>query len=217
MASIPGIPVAVIVSGGILVWSGVYNQSLTNTLGSILTGQKPSPGPQVVNQVSGAPAGAPGASSSTVANTALKYAGSRYVWGGAPGTAAGVDQGTDCSGFVNMVVGRDLGLAIPGYGAGKYNGSTHGPTTLSYLGWGGVPGITRAQLQAGDLVVWQTHMGIALGGDQMISALDTQDGVKVTSIENGSPTGEVLFCKRLAVQPNTSASNPYAGGITGRA
>jgi cell wall-associated NlpC family hydrolase len=60
-----------------------------------------------------------------------------------------------------------------------------------------VTSITQAEMQAGDLVVWQTHMGIWLGNGQMISALDTNDGVKVTSLADGSPTGEILFPKRL--------------------
>jgi cell wall-associated NlpC family hydrolase len=115
-----------------------------------------------------------------------------------------------------MVLGRDLGQPIPGYGAGAYSGSSHGPNTLAYLIWGGVRTIPRNQLQAGDLVVWQSHMGIALGGDQMISALDTRDGVKVTSIEGGSPTGEVLFCKRLTglsgVTPGMGSTPPNLFG-----
>jgi hypothetical protein len=40
-------------------------------------------------------------------------------------------------------------------------------------------------------------MGFALGNNQMISALDTNDGVKVTSIPDGSPTGEPLSVRRL--------------------
>ena len=43
---VPGLPVAVIAAGGILVWSGLFNQSLTAALGSLLTGKAPTPGPQ---------------------------------------------------------------------------------------------------------------------------------------------------------------------------
>jgi len=214
--SVPGIPVAIIAAGGILAWSGIYNQTLTSSLGSILTGKAPTAGPQTVTPVSAS--AAPGTTDSAVANDAMKYAGSSYVWGGAPGTQAGVDGGTDCSGFVNMVLGRDLKQPIPGYAAGAYTGSEHGPSTVSYLAWGGVSGITESQLQAGDLVVWETHMGISLGGTQMISALDTASGVKVTSIADGSPMGEVLFSKRLTglsgVAPTPSGTTPtsYTGG-----
>ena len=214
--AIPGLPVAFIAGGALLAWSGIYNQTLTSALGSLLKGNAPTPGPQV--QISVPTSGSVTTTNSAVANDALKYVGNKYVWGGAPGTTVGVDGGTDCSGFVNMVVGRDLKQAIPGYGAGAFNGSAHGPSTVSWLAWGGVSGIQQSELQAGDLVVWETHMGIALGNGQMISALDTNDGVKVTTIAGGSPTGEVLFCKRLTglsgVTPATSTSdiNALLGG-----
>ena len=73
---------AIIAAGGILVWSGIYNQSLSSALGSILRGQKPSQGPQVATSVPGAPGTtvSPGTTSSAVANDALKYVGSPYVW-----------------------------------------------------------------------------------------------------------------------------------------
>jgi SLT domain-containing protein len=35
---IPGLPVAIIAGGGILVWSGIYNQTLGNALGSTAYG-----------------------------------------------------------------------------------------------------------------------------------------------------------------------------------
>ena len=61
----------------------------------------------------------------------------------------------------------------------------------------GVQSVSRAQLQPGDLCVWQTHMGIYVGGGQMISALDPAQGTMVTTIADGSPAAEILFCKRL--------------------
>jgi cell wall-associated NlpC family hydrolase len=189
------------IAGGVLMYSGIQNVTIQNVLGSLAKGTVPPKGP--AEQFATVPASAPtapgavGTTNSAIANTALKYVGNRYVWGGAPGTAKGVDAGTDCSGFVNMVVGRDLGMAVPGYAAGQYNGSTHGAPTGGWLIWGGVTGIAQSQMQPGDLVVWQTHMGIWIGNGQMVSALDTQDGVKVTSLADGSPTGEVLFPKRL--------------------
>lgn len=48
---IPGLPVGIITAGGLLVWSGIFNQSLTNTLGSLLKGKAPSAGPQAVTTV----------------------------------------------------------------------------------------------------------------------------------------------------------------------
>ena len=204
--ALSGLAVAYSTIGGVVLISGVSGNTVAMTLKSLLKGKYPGKGPQNIGtpqlgvaKGSGSGSGSvtPGSTSSAVANDALGYVGNKYVWGGAPGTQKSVDAGTDCSGFCNMVIGRDLGLPIPGYGPNEYSGSTHGPTTLSYLSWSGVTTIQQSQLQPGDLVVWPSHMGIWIGNSQMISALDTTDGVKVTSLADGSPTGEPLTCKRL--------------------
>lgn len=44
-AGIPGIPLAAMTAGGILVWSGIYNRTITDTLSSLVRGVEPSPGP----------------------------------------------------------------------------------------------------------------------------------------------------------------------------
>lgn len=48
------------------------------------------------------------ASGQAIAADALRYKGAPYVWGGAK------PSGWDCSGFVNYVIGHDLGMTIPG-------------------------------------------------------------------------------------------------------
>jgi cell wall-associated NlpC family hydrolase len=143
--------------------------------------------------------GSTGGTNSEIANDALKYVGGKYVWGGAVSTAKGSQPMSDCSGFVNAVLGRDLGKAIPGYAAGQFNGGSHGPSTLSYLAWSGATTVSggASAAQAGDLLCWASHIGIALGGGQMVSALDTADGVKQTDIPGGSPTGEPLTVRRV--------------------
>lgn len=217
-----GIMVATALGGGLLLWSGLNNKGVLTTARDLLQGNKPDPGPNQAFTLNlgslGGGSGAVPTTNSAVANTALKYNGNRYVWGGAPGTTIGVDNGTDCSGFANMVIGRDLGQPIPGFGAGKYKGSSHGPPTGAWLLWAGVKGISQRELQPGDLLVWQTHMGIYIGNGQMISALDTKDGVKITTLKGGSPLGEVMFPKRLTglsgIQPTpTGGPPPLTGGI----
>jgi cell wall-associated NlpC family hydrolase len=220
-----GIMIATALGGGILLWSGINNKGVLATARDLLQGKKPIPGAKQSFSVglngsgtagSAASGTAPTTTDSNIANTALKYDGNRYVWGGSPGTAQGVDAGTDCSGFCNMVIGRDLGMAIPGYPPGAYTGAAHGPATGGWLLWSGVASITAKELQPGDLLVWPTHMGISLGGTQMISALDTNDGVKITSIAGGTPTGEPVFCKRLMnVTPSTGKSAPNPGKFFG--
>lgn len=131
-----------------------------------------------------------------IASDAMTYVGkASYVWGGAPGTARGHDAGTDCSGFVSMVLGRDLGMAIPGYAAGTYDGSQHGPVVSAYASWSGATTLGKNEApEIGDLVCYlpDTHIGIATSGSDFVSALDPQLGVAVTGI-NGAASGTVIF------------------------
>lgn len=196
-----GKSVALTAVGGVLLWSGVTGTQISTAFRDVVSGEKLTQDQEPISGAgdSGSDTGSSGsAGSSAVASDALKYAGSSYVWGGAPGTTPGVDNGTDCSGFVNMVVGRDLGGAIPGYAAGSYTGSTHGPTTLLWLAWTGCTTISSTDIQPGDLACWQTHMGIYTDdGSTIISALDTQSGVVAMNVADAAPPGEVLFIRRL--------------------
>src|ERR1700749_518563 len=115
-----------------------------------------------------------------IVSDALKYQGAGYVFGGAPGPSRAGPW--DCSSFCNAVIGRDLDMAIPGYAAGDYHGQAHGPVVSPWAKWDGAVTLGSGQLPtAGDIVVWNGigasgHMGIALGPNQMISALDTEEG-----------------------------------------
>jgi len=106
------------------------------------------------------------------------------------------------------VLNHDLGLAIPGNGGGKWNTNTHGPATGYYLLWNGAKTISHkaSDAIAGDLCVWQTHMGIATGGGNMISALNEHLGTKVTTIPGGSPGGELLFVRRIVASFSTGTT-----------
>lgn len=129
-----------------------------------------------------------------IAEDALLYKGAGYVWAGAPG--GGHAEGHwDCSSFCNAVIGRDLHMAIPMYKGGSYNGQAHGPSTLIWLAWPGCRRIPRAEASAGDLAIWQTHMGIVIDNNHMISAQDAQLGTNVSSIIG--PPGEIVTIKQL--------------------
>jgi cell wall-associated NlpC family hydrolase len=97
-----------------------------------------------------------------VVGIAMKYLGIPYVWGGSsPG-------GFDCSGFTMYVYGQ-MGVSLP-----HYTGSQ----------WGmGVP-VSRGDLQPGDLVFFNGlgHMGIYIGGNQMIHAPHSGDVVKISPL-----------------------------------
>lgn len=210
--AISGLGVTYVISGIVIFWSGFTNNSIADTLKGFLEGAVPVHQPMappsigVNNNASGSSTGGFGGSSggsgapvsdSQIANDALKYSGHAYRYGGAPGPSG--NSPWDCSSFVNWVLGHDLGHAIPGYAAGKWNPNTHGPATGDYLLWGGAKTISHnsKDAQAGDLCVWQTHMGIAIGGGKMISALNERLGTQVTGID-GIVSGEMLFVRRVS-------------------
>jgi cell wall-associated NlpC family hydrolase len=96
------------------------------------------------------------------AQIALRYLGVKYVWGGAS------PDGFDCSGLV-MYVYAQLGIQLPHFAAAQYA-----------LG----QAVPRDQLQAGDLVFFDglDHVGIYIGGGQMVHAPQTGDVVKITPL-----------------------------------
>jgi cell wall-associated NlpC family hydrolase len=188
-------------AGGVLVYAGWKGVSVPGALRAIIGGHTPASAPAsapitaaAYATVPGAIAGAAGSpAAAAIAADALRYQGAGYVYGGAPARGIGI---WDCSSFANWVIGRDLGGAIPGYAAGTYTGAAHGPATGDWLLWSGAQHIPRAQLAAGDIACWQSHMGIAISNTQMISARNSRDGTGVSGID-GFISGEVLFCLRL--------------------
>jgi cell wall-associated NlpC family hydrolase len=205
MASqVDGIALAAVAAGGLFLYSGITGKGVLAGVQAAVQGQAPSTVAQTNPIVQSADAGAPGAvsgptpsgSSPAAAQDALSYVGKmRYVWGGAPSSG-----GVDCSSFANMVIGRDLKRAIPLYKAGSYDGSNHGPPTTVWLAWPGAVtvGHNASQAIAGDICVWQTHMGIAIGGGKMVSARSpsSNPNIGIDSIAGDVP-GEVLFVRRL--------------------
>lgn len=132
-----------------------------------------------------------------VVNEALNSIGHAYQFGGAPGVNG--DQPWDCSSCVNNNVGRVNRLAIPGYPAGSYDGSVHGPSTIGWLdAQGGVVGsIDRSLAEGGDIACWRTHMGMFINHDEMVSAENPADGTR-RSFVDGFIQGEQLIVLRLA-------------------
>lgn len=225
MQGINGIAIAAAGAGALLLWSGMKGTSVTTALRELLAGQQPSGADTL--PITGTPASALGTQTSftggsSVSQDALQYRGHKYIYGG----RSNVNGGWDCSSFCSWVLGHDLGLTIPGGSWAKVtaSGTLHGPTTLSYLAWAGAStvGHSASDAQAGDLCVWQTHMGIATGGGQMISALNPSLGTQVTSVSGGAPFGELLFVRRLVAAPGSGAvitgpGQAYYQGAGGRA
>ena len=192
--------------GAVILYAGFKGKKWTDITHGLISGQSPANAPslypittspiayqQGAYGYGGYSIGTGGtASGEAIASDAVKYQGASYVWAGAPGSGAGH---WDCSSFANAVIGRDLGMDIPMYKAGKYHGQAHGPNTIIWLAW---PGAKRVSGPApGILAIWQTQMGICVDGNKMISALNGQLGTQVTTIRNGAPPGEIVTYKQL--------------------
>lgn len=205
LSDAPVIPIGLLVIGAYLAWFGVhYWRSDTkwpsDPIKNILRG---TPAPEAAANTSDAAeaavfaaywsggsssssggtgssgGGAAPGSTSAIAQDALKYVGAGYVFGG---NASQVGH-WDCSSFVSYVLGHDLGLPLPGgrWGDPGFPPHAHGPTTSNYLLWG--TALNRNQVQAGDLVVWPTHMGIALSQTEIVAARTTASGTGTSQID----------------------------------
>lgn len=196
-----GIALGSIAAGTVFVYAGLKGKSVLASIQTVVQGNSPATSPNV-NPIKGTgnpnatPLGSANITGSVngtaIAQDAVKYQGHAYLYGGAPGPNG--SSPWDCSSFCNWVLSHDMKIAIPG---GSWNPATHGPATGSYLVWAGASRISRSNLSAGDLCVWPTHMGIALNGTQMISALNPSLGTAITTIDNGAPGGEPLSCLRI--------------------
>lgn len=105
-----------------------------------------------------------------VIDTAAKYLGVPYLWGGT------TPAGFDCSGFVQYVM-RECGISI---------------TRTTYTQWDndGVY-VSRSELQSGDLVYFGSssaphHVGLYVGDGMYIHAPSTGDVVKYSSLDSRS-------------------------------
>lgn len=135
-------------------------------------------------------------------NQLVRYAidqiGHCYHYGGAPGKFG---LGCwDCSSFCNWLWGFIARQSIPGFPAGTYDGTVHGPSTLGWLSWQGqgVGSVHRSLASAGDLAVWPSHMGFCIDSNEMVSAQDPQKGTRKSGID-GFIGGQQPIILRLAV------------------
>lgn len=103
-----------------------------------------------------------------IVQTAMKYRGARYAWGGSS------PSGFDCSGFVRYVVREAIGVDV-------------GRDTFAQIN-AGVP-VSAKDLRPGDIVFQQntyrwglSHVGIYIGDGMMINAQSESTGVTITNI-----------------------------------
>lgn len=189
MAEINGRALTAVAIGTLFVWSGVKGWSVLATIGDVIKGGQPAesavtpltiPGEAVIG---GAVAGGITGSGmgAAIAAEGVKWVGHPYRYAGAPGIDG---KGFwDCSSFANYVYAVKFGLPIPGYGPGKWQGQNHGPPTGSWAVWPGVTNVPRSEVQAGDVVVWVGHMGIAISNTHMVHAANPKKGTVIGSID----------------------------------
>lgn len=194
--------------GALLVWSGIKGWSVLGTIGDLVTGQQPNQ--PVAYPLPGTSAGAlgklpdgsaggvgivPRGENAQLASIGMEYIGHAYKFGGAPGRNA--QNPWDCSSFVNYVVAVRGGRAIPGNKPGKYTGTTHGPPSAAWATWAGMKTIKRSEVQAGDIVVWLGHIGLAISNSQVVNALNPTNKTKISSIDSVHARGPIVRYGRL--------------------
>lgn len=115
----------------------------------------------------------------TVVQTASNYIGSSYVYG-----AAGPNS-FDCSGFTSYVY-RQHGINLNRTAAGQYSNGT---------------AVARSNLQPGDLVMFGksgiNHVGIYIGGGNIVHAANRQRGVTIDTINSGYYNNNYVGARRV--------------------
>lgn len=152
----PGLAIAA--AGLVMVWSGVMNRTLVESIRALAMGQAITPGPQTQATVAGAVGAAVGsARGASVLVVAASMKGTPYTFGGGHG-ATPCARSLDCSGYVSCVLAK----------VGTLKGR---PLTTEGLARWGI-GVPFAQRAPGDVLVWRGgpgggHCGIVLDGTRM--------------------------------------------------
>ena len=107
-----------------------------------------------------------GSLGSSIASYALKFVGNPYVYGG-----TSLTNGADCSGFT-MSVHKHFGINIP-----------RNSTAQSYGG----KRISIGAVQPGDIIYYGDHVGIYIGGGQIVHASTERTGIKISSYTYRTP------------------------------
>ena len=101
-----------------------------------------------------------------IANYALQFAGNPYVFGG-----TSLTNGADCSGFT-MSVHKHFGISIPRSSVGQAAGGK---------------AVSIGSVQPGDIIYYGKHVGIYIGGGQIVHASTEKTGIKISSYTYRTP------------------------------
>lgn len=170
--SISGLAVGVMAAGGLIVWSGLNNAGLIESLQALARGEAPPKHPKPPwKPITGgdyAEGGGtfPGFGNDIVAEAEKWVGKSPYVYGGCHGcTPCAPGQGVDCSSFVTWVM----------YRTGHYKGKCSMVAGSSMAAWG--RRVSWDQRQPGDVALWYgKHCAIITGATTTIEAACTACG-----------------------------------------
>ena len=95
-----------------------------------------------------------------IANYACQYIGNPYVLGG-----TSLTNGTDCSGFTYRVY-ADFGYSIP---------------RTSYSQRSAGKSVDYANAQPGDIICYEGHVGMYIGGGKIVHASSPSTGIKISN------------------------------------
>ena len=97
---------------------------------------------------------------SNVISYGSQFVGNPYVWGG-----SSLTNGADCSGFV-MSVYAHFGISLP-----------HSSAALRGVG----RSVDISDIQPGDIVCYEGHVGLYAGNGRLLHASNKKDGIKISS------------------------------------
>lgn len=108
-----------------------------------------------------------------IASYACQFVGNPYVYGG-----TSPERGADCSGFVQTIYKR-FGISLP-----------RTATAQSYCG----KGVSLSQAKPGDLICYSGHIGIYIGGGQIVHASTPATGIRIGGVHG---PGAVVTVRRI--------------------
>ena len=103
-----------------------------------------------------------------IANYACQFVGNPYVYGG-----SSLTNGTDCSGFTMAV------YAQFGYSLSHSSGVQMGQGTA----------VSLDAVQPGDIICYSGHVGLYIGGGQIVHASTESTGIIISNMYYTSPIG----------------------------
>ena len=91
---------------------------------------------------------------------AAQFIGNPYVWGG-----TSLTEGADCSGFVQQIY-KTFGYNLPRVAEDQSQYGTKIPVE---------------DAQPGDLILYEGHVGLYIGNDQIVNAMNEDQGIGISS------------------------------------